>query len=309
MSIRALERRRNLAGTNAEFETSVVTPLSLVVPEVYAQDDVAREARQACSMLDKLDRAWEALPEETRAVAGQALLQEESTCSAELASQVPTAMDHAPLPERLSYADEDTPSRAECLPRIEEDAANIARALEYVSWRAHNLPLSGRLAQEVHGIVLDSTRYGEATPGWFRTSPVWMGNPSSAIDEAMFVAPNVEDMADAWRALEQQMNEELEGAEGLVSVALEHYQFETIHPFLDGNGRTGRVVTIQSLAQRGFVEGPTLPISWAFEQDMFAYFTGFLRVQQQDDYRAWVLMFLSAVERAARHALELLESV
>lgn len=309
MSIRALEARRNLAGTNAEFETSVVAPLSLVVPEVCALDDVAQKARQVCSMLDELDQTLRALPEEARAMAQQALLQEEAACSAEPASQIPTAMDHAPLSERLSYADEDTPLREECLPHIEEDAANIKHALEYIPWRVNDLPLSGRLVQEVHGIVLDSERYDKATPGWFRTSPVWMGNPNSPISEAMFVAPNVDDMNDAWRALEQQMNEESCGAEGLVSVALEHYQFEAIHPFLDGNGRTGRIVTIQSLAQRGLVDGLTLPISWAFEQDMFAYFTGFLRVQQKNDYRAWVLMFLDAVERAAKHAQDLLKSI
>jgi hypothetical protein len=309
MSIKALERRRNLAGTKAEFETSVVTPLSLVVPEMCAQDDVMQKAQQTCTMLDRLNRVWKALPEEKRAAAEQALLQEESMCSAELASQIPTAMDHAPLSERISYADDDTPSHEECLPRIEEDAANIKRALEYIAWRTDELPLSARLVQEVHGIALGSARYDEATPGWFRTSPVWMGNPNSAIDEAMFVAPNVEDMAEEWHALEQQMNDVAKGPEGLVSVALEHYQFETIHPFLDGNGRTGRIVTVQSLAERGLVEGLTLPISWAFEQDMFAYFTGFLSVQQQDDYRAWVLMFLSAVQRAARHAQKLLESI
>ncbi|MGI6217909.1 MAG: Fic family protein [Coriobacteriales bacterium] len=309
MSIRALETRRNLAGTNAEFETSLVAPLSLVVPEVFSQDGVAQKARQACSMLDNLNRAWKALPDEARSVGKQALLQEESECSAELASQIPTAMDHAPLPERLSYADEGTPSRAECQPLIEEDAANIRSALEYISWRVEELPLSGRLVQEVHGIVLDSVRYDKATPGWFRTSPVWMGNPNSNIGEAMFVAPNVEDMADAWRELERQMNVEMEGSKGLVSVALEHYQFETIHPFLDGNGRTGRIVTIQSLAQRGLIKGPVLPISWALEQDMFAYFTGFLSVQQQNDYRTWVLMFLDAVELAAKHAKELLQGI
>ncbi|MGI6590935.1 MAG: Fic family protein [Eggerthellaceae bacterium] len=309
MDITALGRRRNLAGTKAEFETSLVAPLGLVLPEVCAQDGVIEEARQACSMLDSLNRAWKALPEEACAKAKQALLQEEAACSAELSSQIPTAMDHAPLPERLSYADDGTPSHAECLPHIEEDAANIMRAMEYLSWRIHDLPLSGRLVQELHGIVLDSPRYDKATPGWFRTSPVWMGDPNSPIGKAMFVAPNVEDMAAAWRALEQQMNEEEGGTRGLASVALEHYQFETIHPFLDGNGRTGRIVAIQSLSQRGLLERPTLPLSWAFEQDMFAYFAAFLSVQRQNDYRTWVLMFLNAVERAAKHAEELLREI
>ncbi|MGI6032495.1 MAG: Fic family protein [Coriobacteriales bacterium] len=309
MSIRALETRENLTGTNAQFETSIVAPLDLFVPEVRAQDDVVQEAKRACTMLDDLNRAWRTLPEEKRIRAEKALLDEESACSAELASQIPTAMGHAPLSERLSYADADTPSDADSLPRIEEDAGNIGRALEYVSWRIHELPISGRLVQEVHGIVLDNGRYDKATPGWFRTSPVWMGNPNSAIDEAMYVAPNVEDMAASWRELEQQMNKETGGAAGLVSVALEHYQFEAIHPFLDGNGRTGRVITVQSLVQRRLLEAPALPISWAFEQDMFAYFTGFLSVQQQNDYRTWVLMFLSAVECATEHALGLLRSV
>ena len=133
-------------------------------------------------------------------------------------------------------------------PAIEEntnrniaDVINYIKAMTYASERMQELPLCNRLLRETHAVLMENVRGGEKDPGEFRRSQNWIGPQGSTLKTAVYVPPNPEDMQSAMSEWEEFINSEDE-IDPLIKVALIHYQFETIHPFLDGNGRIGRLI-------------------------------------------------------------------
>ena len=174
------------------------------------------------------------------------------------------------------------------------EVQNYVQAMEYGLKRLEELPLSLRLIRELHGILLEGVRGGQATPGEFRQSQNWIGAPGSALSDATYVPPPVPEMMEALDHLEKFLHSDAE-LPRLVELSLIHYQFEAIHPFLDGNGRIGRLLITLFLCQRGILNKPLLYVSAFFEQHRQEYYQRLLAVSQRGKWREWIAFFLEAV--------------
>jgi Fic family protein len=179
---------------------------------------------------------------------------------------------------------------------------NYVAALEYGLERLDDLPISLRLIRELHEFLMQGVRGERATPGEFRQVQNWIGRRRCALPEADFVPPPVPEMHEALDALERYIHSEAVYPP-LVRLALIHYQFETIHPFLDGNGRIGRLLITLLLASWKLLPVPLLYLSAYFERRRETYYDLFLSVSEQGDWSAWVHFFLLAVAEQSRDAI------
>lgn len=186
-----------------------------------------------------------------------------------------------------------------------EDVAEVERyvaathlGLELVK----TLPLTQRLVKEVHAELLKGVRGQEKLPGEFRSSPVWVGSPTDGPDTALYVPPIAPRIADLFVDWERFVNEPSR-LPVLVRCALMHYQFETIHPFLDGNGRIGRLLIGLMLMEEGRLSAPLLYLSGYFESHRSEYYDRLQAVREKGDVQEWLQFFLTAVKRQADDAV------
>jgi Fic family protein len=190
------------------------------------------------------------------------------------------------------------------------EVRNYVRAIEHGLKRLEELPLSLRLIRELHSILMEGVRGERATPGEFRQSQNWIGPPGCTLNDATFVPPPVPEMLEALDQLEKFLHTDMP-LPPLVELALIHYQFESIHPFLDGNGRIGRLLITLFLCQRGILTKPLLYLSAFFERHRQEYYDHLLQVSQQGAWRQWIEFFLTAVAEqsgdAVRRARRLLD--
>jgi Fic family protein len=176
---------------------------------------------------------------------------------------------------------------------------NYVHALEYGLQRVETLPVSKRLMLELHERLLHGVRGERATPGEFRRSQNWIGRPGSALVDADFVPPPVSDMLDALDALEKYIHDEEAPHPPLLRLAFIHYQFEAIHPFLDGNGRIGRLLLSLLLVNWQLLPLPLLCLSAYFERNRQAYYDRLMAVSAQSAWRDWAEFFLAGVAEQA----------
>lgn len=182
------------------------------------------------------------------------------------------------------------------------EVSNYVAALEHGIARLRDgFPLSLRLLREVHERLVRGVR-GGLSPGDFRTTQNWIGPPGCTLDSATFVPPPPAEMLDDLADLERFLHED--GLPLLVRIGLAHYQFEAIHPFVDGNGRVGRLLIPLVLLDRGVLEHPLLYVSAVLERRRQDYYALLLTTSQSGDVVPWLRFFLSAVEEAARDAEE-----
>jgi Fic family protein len=180
------------------------------------------------------------------------------------------------------------------LPEDVQEVHNYVRALAYGLERLDSLPVSVRLFRELHALLLEGVRGEQWTPGELRRSQNWIGQPGSTLDSAVFIPPPVAEMQEALAALERYIHEE-SATPPLVRLALIHYQFEAIHPFLDGNGRIGRLLISLLLHAWELLPQPLLYLSAYFEADRQAYYDGLLAVSQRGAWNSWLIYFLDGV--------------
>ena len=183
-----------------------------------------------------------------------------------------------------------------------KEVQNYVRAMEYGLNRLNELPLSLRFIRELHGVLMEGVRGRHATPGEFRQSQNWIGSPGATLDEATFVPPPVPEMQECLNQLEKFLHAETR-LPPLVEAALVHYQFETIHPFLDGNGRIGRLLVTLLLCQRNVLGKPLLYLSAFFEQHRQKYYELLLKVSSAGAWRKWIEFFLQAVAEQSADAV------
>ncbi len=182
------------------------------------------------------------------------------------------------------------------------EVRNYVAALERGIKRLGELPLSLRLVREIHDRLMEGVRGGGATPGEFRKSQNWIGPPGSTLSTATYVPPPPAEMTEALGAWEQFLHER-ESVPDLVQCALMHEQFEAIHPFLDGNGRVGRLLITLFLIERGRLSQPLLYLSDYVERHRQDYYELLQRVRTDGDWTGWLMFFLSGVEETAREAV------
>lgn len=182
------------------------------------------------------------------------------------------------------------------------EVTNYIRALEHGLRRLPDLPVSKRLLREVHKILLDDVRGRERLPGEIRSSQNWIGSPDNRPETAVFVPPPPGEMSVALDALERYVHEPTE-LPPLIEIALIHYQFETIHPFLDGNGRLGRLLIAFLLVERSLLPQPLLYLSAYFEHRRSDYYDQLQAVRERGTVAAWLDFFLTGVEEQATDAV------
>ncbi len=182
------------------------------------------------------------------------------------------------------------------------DVVNYIKATEYAIERLKSLPLCNRLLRETHAVLMENVRGQEKNPGEFRTSQNWIGGQGSTIKNARYIPPCPEDMAVAISDLEKYINED-ETYDVLIRAALIHYQFETIHPFLDGNGRIGRLLITLYLMEKGTLSTPALYISYFLKKNRVEYYDRMTEVRTKGNYEQWVRFFLQAIKECAEDAI------
>lgn len=183
-----------------------------------------------------------------------------------------------------------------------EETLNYVRALNYGVERVDQLPLSTRLVRELHELLLAGVRGRDRAPGQLRRSQNWVGHGGASIQTAEFVPPPFEMVGDLLSDWERYIHED-QHTSPLIECALLHYQFETIHPFLDGNGRMGRLLIVLILMHRRRLPAPLLYLSPWFEQQRDQYYQLLQGVRERGDLDAWLLFFLQGVERQSADAL------
>ena len=181
------------------------------------------------------------------------------------------------------------------------EVGNYVAALEYGLDRLVTLPLSLRLIREIHERLMRGDRRDMATPGEFRRSQNWIGPPGCTLNNASYVPPPTDEMAACMDALERFLH--AEGLPPLVHAALAHAQFEAIHPFLDGNGRVGRLLITLLLFERGILPSPLLYLSAYFEATRESYYAHLLAVTEEGAWENWLIYFLRGVQTQADDAL------
>jgi Fic family protein len=188
------------------------------------------------------------------------------------------------------------------------EVANYVRALEYGLHRLATLPISLRLMNELHQRLMHGVRGGHLTPGEFRRSQNWVGPAGCTLNEATYVPPPVVDMKEALGQLETFIHAP-QNLPPLVRLALIHYQFEAIHPYLDGNGRIGRLLITLILCAEKLLIQPLLYLSAFFEKNRSAYYQLLFNISQRGEWIPWIEFFLRGVAEQSTDAIHRTEKL
>lgn len=191
----------------------------------------------------------------------------------------------------------------ENMPRDVDEVVNYVRAMRYGLARLHELPVSVRLIREIHNELLQGVRGSRLQPGELRHSQNWIGPPGCTLATAAFVPPPPDEVPQALGELEAFLHRD-DGLPPLVKIALAHVQFETIHPFLDGNGRVGRLLITFLLTEGGVLHKPVLYLSHFFRQHRQAYYDHLQAVRERGEWEAWLAFFLRGVIEVAAEAAD-----
>jgi Fic family protein len=200
-------------------------------------------------------------------------------------------------------------------PNIEEntnqnvaDVIKYIKASQYALKRLCELPICNRLLKETHAILMQDVRGGEKSPGEFRRSQNWIGPAGSTLKDARYIPPNPEDMLEAMADLEKFINSEDE-LEPLIKIALIHYQFETIHPFLDVNGRIGRLLIVLYLIEKKILSHETIYISYFLKRNRIEYYDRLTEVRVKGNFEQWIKFFLLAIYESAQDAIDTIDEL
>lgn len=189
-----------------------------------------------------------------------------------------------------------------------EAVVNYVAAMNHGLQRLRELPLSLRLIKEIHGILLQGVRGSERNPGEFRKSQNWIGPQGCSLINASFVPPPKDDMIDSMNDLEIFFHTE-DFLPPLIKIAIIHAQFETIHPFLDGNGRIGRLLITFWLCHQDILSKPLLYLSYFFKLNRSEYYDRLMNVRMHGDWENWIKFFLKGIAVSSDEAISSAEQI
>lgn len=260
-------------------------------PDIEMHVDLARRLSSADHALGLLAGAAQTLPNPH--LLSRTLLRREAVLSSRIEGTQASLSDLV-----LFEAEADTTS----------DRSDVGEVYNYVQAVGHvldpnrRLPLSVSLLREAHAILLTGVRGGYATPGEFRRSQNWIGPPGCTLGDATYVPPPPERLWDCLDPFEKHLHAD-QPLPPLLALAGLHYQFEAIHPFIDGNGRVGRLLVVLLLSDWGLLPDPLLDLSAYLEPRRDEYYARLLAVSTDGDWHGWLRFFLTAVERQATDAV------
>ncbi len=277
----------NLTG-EATYQSFKPNPLP-PVPEILLDEEIVKLVVDANRQLAKLDTASQLISNADLFIS--MYVRKEALISSQIEGTQCT-LDDVLDPEVDMNANLDV-----------SDVVNYVKATQYAIQRLENLPLCCRLMKEVHEKLMEGVRGQDKTPGEFRHSQNWIGPANCSLKDARYIPPNVQDMEEVMSDLERYMNENVE-YDPLIRAALIHYQFETIHPFLDGNGRIGRLLILLYLMEQKVLSKPVIYISYFLKKNQVEYYDRISEVRRSGNFEQWIKFFLEAVSKAATDSLE-----
>ena len=282
--------RKNLSG-EAEYLSFVPASLDSVIPIGLSEETV--RLLGACSRkLGELEGMLRFVPNAQMYLA--MYVRKEALLSAQIEGT------------QCTFDDILNPENTELVQRDVADVVNYIKATEYAVERMNELPLCMRLLREVHTILLSGVRGSEKSPGELRSTQNWIGPGGSTLKNAAYIPPNIEDMNDSLRDLEKFINKAGD-VDPIIKASLVHYQFETIHPFLDGNGRLGRLLITLSLMNDHALSAAVFYPSYQLKLRRSEYYEHLMAVRENGEYAKWVGFFCDCLLTSAEDAVGSLE--
>ena len=262
-------------------------------PEINIDSEMQKLLSLADRKLGRLDGITQILPNPELFVA--MYVKKEAVLSAQIEGTQASLVDVLNIPTEdmaEDYSQNDV-----------KEVVNYVKAMYWGMEKLNTLPLSLRLIREIHKVLLKDVRGANKNPGEFRKTQNWIGPQGCTLNTATFVPPTVDEMEKAMGDLEQFIYEE-DSIPALIKIALIHAQVETIHPFLDGNGRMGRLLITFWLCQQEILSEPLLYLSYYFKQNRTEYYDRLMSVRIKGDWEGWIKFFLKGVADVSDEATE-----
>lgn len=273
----------------ADYKAFLPAPLP-PQPSLRMDEELTRLLSDADRALGRLDGVTQTLPDTNLFLL--MYVRKEALYSSQIEGT------QASLDDLLAYEDD---LQSATNPHDVEEVVNYVAAINYGLKRLDELPVSLRLIRELHQRLMQGVRGQHKTPGQFRTSQNWIGAAGSTLRDALFVPPPPHMLVDVLGELELFLHTET-NLPILVQIGMAHVQFETIHPFLDGNGRLGRLLITFLLCEKGVLAQPALYLSHFFKLHRSEYYQRLQDVRDKGDWEAWTKFFLRGVRDVAREA-------
>lgn len=282
----------NLSGrlSYQSFKPSDLPP----TPKIFIDDTLSQKMNEAYHLLGKLDGISKLIPNKDLFIS--MYVRKEALLSSQIEGTQATLDDiFDPHLEQNMNLDV-------------EEVIQYLKALHHANSLLEKLPISIRLIKEIHQVLLSSSRGMEKEPGELRRTQNWIGPQGSSLRNAKYIPPNIHDMMDSLTNLESYIHQE-DSTDALIKIALIHYQFETIHPFIDGNGRLGRLLISILLKHYGLLEADTLYLSYYLKRNRIEYYDRLMDVRLKGHYETWISFFTEGVIESSKHALNTIEAL